>query len=191
MNSRVFLTLFLLMLIGLGLIYTEATDADLSAGMSATGNTLSATTLEFSNRDTANETKSSLLFNIFGIVPGGFDVDAIRVKKDGHEFFKYSLSSKKTAGDDALCSELMFEAWHNGKSEYKGRMLDFNATSHIENTDKDDWVFFVNLQNSDKNISSEFCEFDLEFKTYRDSPDESGGLSDRELLKSRITSGVW
>lgn len=190
-NTRISLTLFLTILIGLGLIYTEATDADLSAGLSAVGNSLNATTLEFSNRDTANDAKSSLLFNTFGLIPNGFDIKAIRVKKDGHEYFKYHLSAQKTAGDDILCNELKLEVWHNRQSEYNGKLLDFNANSAIDDQNKDDWIFFVSLLNDDKNISVKFCEFDFEFKTYRNNPGENGGFSDRELLKSRITSGSW
>lgn len=190
-NTRISLTLFLLIIIGLGLINTEATDADLSAGLSAVGNSFIATTLEFSNRDTANNAKSALLFNTFGIIPDGFDVKAIRVKKDGRENFKYHISAQKIAGDDILCNELKLEVWHNHQSEYNGKLLEFNTDSEINGSDKDDWIFFVSLQNHDKNISVKFCEFDLEFKTYRDNPNESGGFSDRELQKSRITSGSW
>ena len=191
MNTRILATLFLVILIGSGLMYTEATDADLSAELMAKGNSLRATTLEFSNRDTANETRSNSLFNTSGLLPDGFDVKAIRVKKDGQENFKYSLAIQNTFGDDLLCNELQLEVWHSGESIYNDKLLNFNINSTIDNQGKDDWIFFISLPKNDKNLSLKFCEFDFKFSTFHNNPNEIGGFSDQKSLKNRITSGSW
>lgn len=191
MNNRILVSLFILIIVGLGLIYTEATDADLSAELVARGNSLRATTLEFSNRDTANESRSNSLFNISGLLPGGFDVKASRVKKDGQKNFKYSLSVQNTFGDDLLCHELQLEVWHNKESIYNDKLLSLNINSSIDNQGKDDWIFFISLPKDDKNLSLKFCEFDFKFSTFNDNPDEIGGFSDQKLLKNRVASGSW
>jgi hypothetical protein len=191
MNTRILVTLFLVILIGWGLIYTETTDADLSAELVAESNSFEATTLEFSNRDTANETRANSLFNTSGLLPTGFDVRAVRIKKDGKENFKYSLTVQKTFGDDSFCNELYLEVWHKGKSQYNDKLLNFNTNSSLENQDKDDWIFFISLPKNDKNLSLKFCEFEFKFSTFHNNPNETGGLSDQESLKNRITSGSW
>lgn len=191
MNNRVFLTLLLTIFVGFGLIYTETTDADFSARLTAESNSFKATTLEFSNRDTANDSRAVSLFNTNGILPDGFDVRAVRVKKDGQEMFKYSLTVEKTFGDDLFCNELQLDVWHNGKSQYKDKLLNFNTNSTVNEKGRDDWIFFISLPNNDKNLSLKFCEFDFKFSTYYNSQNEIGGFSDQEFLKNRITSGNW
>lgn len=187
--DRFLITLILMLFIGWGLIHTGTTDADFSAEMIAEENSLKATTLEFFGHDTANENKITTLFNTSGLLPSGFDIRAIRIKRSGQENFKYALAVQKTFGDDLLCNELNLEVWYKGKTVYNDKLMNFKTTANIK--DKDDWIFFISLANNDTSLSLKSCEFEFKFSSFYDNPDQIGGLNDQELIKNKITSGSW
>ena len=75
----IFLTYFLMI--------TETTSADIFAERVIRQNRLQATTLSFSDRNTANNIQIYNLFSLMGLLPGGFDIKAVRIKKDGRMSF--------------------------------------------------------------------------------------------------------
>jgi len=59
-----------LLLTAVILLFSQVTDADLLDREEVTANTVRATTLDFSNRDTANETGKSLFFSVDALADG-------------------------------------------------------------------------------------------------------------------------
>ena len=71
------------------LLRTKTTSADIFAERLVRNNVLSASTLSFSERHTANNNEISNLFNTSGMQPLGFEVKAVRIKKEGKLYFRY------------------------------------------------------------------------------------------------------
>jgi len=183
--------LIILLFTSLFLIYTDRTDADLVAERTVRNNNFTATTLNFSQRHTANNSHISMLFRTMGIQPGGFDLGAARIKKDGKLNFKYRLKVIKTGGDDSLCQTLKIQVMQKGSFKFEGNLLDLVIDSNIDNNNPQDWIFFINLDNDEANLRSKNCEFNFNFKTWRNNPDERKGFYAERSLTNNISSGVW
>ncbi len=173
-------------------IVTQTTSADLFVTQIASGNKLTTTTLDFSNRDSATNNLNSILFNVSGFVAGGFEVKGVRLKKDGQMIFKYQATAIKTAGDDLLCNALVLTVLKNWQIKYQGSLLGLALESEISNGNFDDWVFHLGLENNDSSLTNKTCDFNFVFKTYRDSAgEEPSGFWDEEILGNHILSGIW
>ena len=173
------------------LIYTDRTDADLVAERTVKSNHLTATTLSFSQRHTANNSYISMLFKTIGIQPGGFDLGAVRIKKDGKLNFQYRLKVVKLGGDDGLCQALNVQVMQKSSFKFQGRLLDLVIDSNVDNNNPQDWIFFISLDNNDGNLRSKNCEFNFNFKTWRNEPDERKGFYAERVLTNNISSGTW
>lgn len=172
-------------------ITTGTTSADLYDTQIISGNKFSATTLAFSHRDTANNSATSSLFNITGLIPGGFKVEGVRIHKDGKMSFKYRIKNVKTTGDDNFCGSLNLTVLKNWQTKYNGRLSDFILDADIGGNDIDDWIFYINLPNNDTVLINKTCDFNFVFRTWKNNPDETKGFFDQEILTNHITSGVW
>lgn len=172
-------------------ISTGATSADLYDTEIVQGNKFSATTLAFSQRDTANNSPTSALFNITGILPGGFRVEGVRIQKDGKITFKYRTKTVKTAGADDFCQSLELTVLKNWQVRYSGRLTDFVMDSDIQDGKTDDWIFYITLSRNDAGLANETCDFNFVFRTWRDQPEETKGFFDQEIMTNHITSGSW
>jgi len=172
-------------------VYTGATSSDLFDTQIIGGNRFSTTTLDFSHRDTANNQPVATLFNITGMIPSGFRVEGVRVKKDGKMGFRYKVSTVKTNGVDNFCRALELTVLQDWQIKYQGNLLDFSYDSDMRDKKIDDFIYYIKLTSNDVNLVNNSCDFNFVFKTWRVSPDEQGGFSDQEILNNHITSGFW
>ena len=175
-------------IIFLGLLclqFTKVTAADMSTTKRVAKNEWSATTLAFSNRDTANDQNTNVLFNVSGLKPGGYQVRTVRVKNDGAMKFGYSLKTEMTGGDENLCNNLEIKILENWQTKFDGAMKNLNLGGQVENAGSEDWIISLGLTNNDPSLSGKTCGFNLHFKT------NTNGLSDEKKVESTVSSGSW
>lgn len=173
---------FLLML---NLLFARTTDADMIVQKEIPQNELSATTLEFSGRDTASGTNTNMLFNITGLRPGGFQIRAIRIKKDGRMNFDYFTKTEIGEGDSSFCSSLNLTIMEDWQKKYSGKLIDLNVERKMSESGLNDWVFIVELGPIDTSLANKSCNFDFVFKT------TGTGFVDEKRFQNQISSGVW
>jgi hypothetical protein len=183
--------LVFLILLALLLLNTGHTDADIFAERNVKNNRFSATTLSFSQNHTANATPLTQLFQTAGLLPGGFDLGAVRIKKEGKMNFKYRVKAIKKGGDDNLCSNLTLRILKDGSFIYQDKLLNLSIDHTVENNNAHDWIFFIELNNNDPSLKNKICQFDFYFKTWRDDPDSRKGLYAERRLYNTITTGIW
>ena len=173
------------------LMLSNTTSADLSVKIIVSDNKFLASTLQMLSLDTSNENQLSSLFQINGLIPGGFSVKAFRLKKEGDLGFNYQLKSIKINGDDNLYEALNIKIMQNDKFIFQGKLSELNQKQKIEDQNKEDWIFFVSLDSDNQQLANKSCEFELNLKTYRDNPEESGGFRDEIKVSNYISSGNW
>ncbi len=189
-NLRRFSWFFLLLYIFL--LNSQFTDADIFAERIVEQNTLRAITLDFSTRETFSHNLNTKLFNSFGFLPNGFDVASILIKNDSISSFKYHLKAEKMSGHDELCDNLELKIFdRNFKNIYQGKLLNLSLNSEIKENDNQAYIFFISLNRDDSIIQSKICEFNFDFKTYRQNINEEGGIFAQRKLNNVITSGSW
>lgn len=191
LNKKTKFSLILTVFIGSILMFSGVTSADFSVQIVATGNQLSATTLQMSALETSNESNLPLLFQITGLIPGGFSVKSLRLKKTANLDFNYQLKSIKINGDDNLYQSLNLKIMQKDKFIYQGKLADLNRGQTINPNGQDDWIFFISLDQDNSELTNKTCEFTFDFKTYRDNPDETGGFQDEIKVINYISSGNW
>lgn len=177
-----------LVLIPVSLLFTKTTDADMIDSKTIPNNQWEATTLDFTNRDTASDQVTNLLFNVSGLITGGFSVKSIRVKKDGQLNFKYQITSTMTAGDKNLCDNAGIDLYQNWVKVKSGVVSSFSYEASLATGGTDDWVMVARLLSSDKQLINKECDFDLKFGTVSD---QVGGFYAERSLSNRITTGTW
>jgi len=181
-----------LMLLQVFLIKTGYTDADIFAERTVSRNKFSALALDFSTKNSFNNNLISSLFRSLGIQPSGFDLGAARVKRETETKFKYRLKATKTNGDDFLCNQLQIKVFNRDFFQvFGGSLLDLSLNSSLNNGDPRDFIFFVSLDNQDEALKNKICEFNFDFKTYRNDPEEQGGVFAQRLISNVISSGSW
>ena len=178
--------LFLLFMFSLILI--GPTNADFVFKKIIKNNQFSATTLDFSQLKTSDNSTVESLFNINGILPGGYQVDTLRIKNQGATNFSYSLTFEKVDGDDNFCKNLEINLIKNGQSQYNGSLIDLNLKS-ILNADQSfsDWLVYVKLKDNYLSSKSEFCDFNLNIIGFND-PDQKSGFKYKRLISNHISS---
>ncbi|MDO8610445.1 MAG: hypothetical protein Q7R95_07900 [bacterium] len=191
LNGKIKAIIIVSLIIYLFLINTLYTDADLFAERNVQHNRFSFTTLNFSLRQTGNGGVLGSLFRTVGFQAGGFDVGAVRVKKEGKLDFKYHIKIVRTNGDDALCNALNIQVLQRNMSQkYQGKLMSMAFDSNIGNN-VEDWIFFISLDEDDTKLQNKICEFDIDFKTWRNSSDEKGGIFAERKLNNVISTGTW
>ncbi len=192
LSRRTRIILLIILFTSCFLLNTNRTDADLVAERVVRNNRLTATTLSFSQRHTANDSHLSLLFNTVGLLPGGFDLAAVRLKKEGKLNFKYQLKVNKTGGDDLFCQALKIQVMQQGSFKFEGSLLDLVIQANInEENLQHDWIFFISLEDNNANLRGKNCQFDFYFKTFRTNPQERKGFYAERTLTNNILSGFW
>lgn len=181
----VFLTILALV------VFTGATSADLFDTEIVSDNRFSATTLDFSHRDTANGNSNSQLFNITGLITGGFQVEGVRVKKDGLLDFNYKVIAVKTAGDELFCQALELTVLQNWQIKYQGKLIDLQLNSTIKPNGLDDWIFYLNLTHNEVSLTNKMCDFNVIFRSLKESQGGIGVFTDEEILLNHVSSGTW
>lgn len=165
------------------LLFTQTTDADMIVSKEIQSNQLQATTLDFSNRDTASSTKTNLLFNISGIRPGGYQVRAIRVQKDGKMDFNYELSAEIKSGDSVFCNKLVLTILENWQKKYEGKLVETKMVREMGQSGQNDWVLVVQMPDNITDWQNKNCGFDLVFKTL------GKGFNNESKVENQVSSG--
>lgn len=192
LSLRVKIIFIFLICLGLFLINTSYTDADLTAERSVVGNRFVAIVLNFFAQHTATNATVTALFHTTGIVPGGFEIATTRIRKDGLLGFKYRLKAEKVSGDDAFCNALQIQTLHrNLSTKYTGPLMGMNINSEITNTSPEDWIFMVSLDDTNSALKGRLCEFNITFKTWNTDPDSTKGIFAQRKLTNVISSGNW
>ncbi|PIR62478.1 MAG: hypothetical protein COU65_03195 [Candidatus Pacebacteria bacterium CG10_big_fil_rev_8_21_14_0_10_42_12] len=181
----------LTLIVSVVLLFAQATDADLLDREQIGPNIVRASTLDFANLDTANETGKSLLFSIQGLVPTGFQVESVRIRNEGELAFQYSISAVKTAGDDAFCSALKMRVFSNWTTKYDSNLLALSYVADMAEGDTQDLVFSLGLDDSSESLIGQNCAFNLVINTIQETQNGTMRFYDQEVLQSQVTAGVW
>lgn len=191
-NQRIKNLALFSVLLGIFLIKTSYTDADIFAERNISRNKFSFIAVDFSARSSFNNSIITSLFSSLGMQPSGFDLGAARVNAETDIKFKYRLKAVKTNGDDLFCSRLQVKTFNRDFQQvFSGSLLGLFSTSEFTNTNPKDYIFFISLDEKDQALKSKICEFNFDFKTFRHNPDEQGGIFARRSISNVISSGNW
>lgn len=185
-------TLVCTLMFGLFLLKVDHTSADLTAQRTVKTNHLRATTLSLVEKHSASFVSLSTLFNTTGYLPGGFDLRAVKLVKDGELSFKYQFKAEAENDPAELCRSFTLRALKNWSQVYDGELLDFSAEATIPDSGSDDWIFVLSFPGGGDNLKNTSCSFNLVARTFRNNPDEPlVGFWSRKALINIITTGGW
>lgn len=180
------------MLLYIFVIKSGYTSADIFADRIVRNNRFSATSVDFSTRSSFNDSTVISLFHSLGIQPGGFDIGAVKVRAETDTKFKYRLKVIKTNGDDYFCNRLQVGVFNRNLTNITGGSLtNLFLTSSFANMAAKDYIFFVSLDEDSPSLKNKICEFSLDFRTYKNSPDEKGGIFAERIINNVVSSGEW
>lgn len=185
-NRILRLTVFFLLVV---VFFSTPTNADLFVKKTITKNSIIASTLDFSNRDTATNQYTSTLFSITGLLPGGYRVESLRLKKEGKIDFTYWLSVEKINGDQNLFDNLKIKILKNWVVKYEGNLSNLNININLDDNDKDDWIVVIGLDNNDATLAQKDVQFNLNIKTSND--ENPHGFYVQKTLENHIQTGIW
>lgn len=192
-NIRTKFALLCLISLGLFLIYTGYTDADLFAERNVVRNILKAISRNIFTLTTTSSSPLDQGFVIIGMLPKGFDVHSFRVKKDIQSKMQYVIKPVKTNGDDNLWNELTIDILDgNLNKKYSGKLSQMSLSSTITKDEPDDWIAIIRFDKSDTNLKNKLCEFDLIIRTWEvQSDEEPKGIYAQRKLRSSVSTGNW
>jgi hypothetical protein len=173
------------------IVLSQATDADLLDREVISMNTLRAATVDLNTLDTANNTQKSFFFNIQGLVPGGFQVNSVRIKNDGELDMMIAVSTKDTTGSSALCSALELKVLENWQSVYDNALGSFSYNTSIQAGEAEDLVFAVRLTSPDTTAAATTCAFNFVVETTQEAGGGTIRFKDEELLQNQVATGSW
>ncbi len=169
---------------------TDYTDADMFAERVVAHNTFSGLTLSFSIGSSANNNPTTKLFQLSDLQSGGFDLGALRVNVGAGSEFNYQLRAIRLGGDEAFCDSLQLKVTDRNLVElYAGTLANLSLSAVSTDVALRELVFIVSLDEQNEALKNKDCEFNLSFKTYRDNPDETGGINAWQLIHNSISSG--
>lgn len=175
----------LILALGIILVYTSFTDADFIVRHYIRDNLFKATTLDFSNRQTANEFPTSTLFNISGMVASGFAVESVRIKKEGETSFLYQITPEIVTASH-LCELLRLRVLNEDWQQiYQGELISFKLNASVTN-DFDDLIFVVYL--GEDPGQNHRCDFNIVIETTNESNETETGFWDKEILQNSIST---
>lgn len=179
----------LILLIGVVLHNARFTDADLLDVETIPDNLLRATTLDFSNNKTSNELPLTNFFNVSGLLSNGFEVETLRIKRDGEMDFAYQLSTQNISGSQALCDSLIITIMKNWTTVYEGSLQNVSYADELNAVRHQDLVFVVKTNGSGQGLGNQGCYF--EFLIATDFELEETAFHDEEVLQNQIISGIF
>lgn len=177
-------------MIGIFLQKTDFTDADLVAERSVSSN-FKVATLQIGQVHTASNKKINSLFRTYDMQPDGFDIGAVRIRKEGSLDFKYRMSIQIISQDKTLCNVLGIEALLNGEQKYNGSLEGLIIDSEINGSERENFIIFINLNSDNTELKNKQCDFNIVFKTYRNDPAIKKGLWSETMLHNIVTTGSW
>lgn len=171
------------------IFFSGSTDADLLVNKTVPSNVWAATTLDFSNKDTANNQETSSLFDVNGLLPEGFQVKSVRIKNEGKMSFSYLLTSEQTGGDQNLYKQLRIKIMKNWVVKYDGAVETMKIQMDEKDMNSDDWIMFLSVYGNDENMVQKETRFNILFKT--GSTDPKKGFYVEKKLENRVLMGIW
>lgn len=162
------------------------TDADFFDTASVLGNHFQSATLDLSGKNTINNNSLGFLFNTPGILPGGFDVRALRLKNDGAKQ-NVLLNYNYLSGGQDFCQALRLKILKNWQIISEGGLSDLNLNFTLDANGVEDFIFVLSLENNDNGLKGKTCKFNFLFQTNKE---KAAGLWDEETLDNEITSGL-
>jgi hypothetical protein len=190
MNFSLFKFLFLFA--GLCLVLTDVTDADLIDQKNISQNQFLATTLDFAGTNTINSQPQTWLFNLDGLIPGGFSVTTFRLKNTGQTLFKYQVSFQN--GDNSnnnFCKNLYLKLTQGDQIKYQGSVVDLNIEiPNINSLGQDDWIFYLSLNSKDDSLKNQICNFNLNISGWQPNQSSNSGFHYHQSLTNHVSSGL-
>lgn len=181
-----------LILFSFGLTLTKSTDADFIDKKTVINNKMSATTLNFVNTDTATNVPITNLFNINGIIPGGFQVNAVRLKNEGQSNLYNKITTEMVGGDTNFCQSLDIELNYGDQSTFKGKLVNLSNEAPVLNPNtQSDCVIFIRFNKNDLSLQNKSCQFNFVFNGYNKTASQLSGLKYKKVISSNVTSGNW
>lgn len=192
LNIRFKFFLIFAILLGIFLLNTQYTTADIFAERNIRNNSFKAASLNFFSRNPVNNSSVEYIFKTVGVVPEGYDLGGVKLKRDGNVSFKYYLRAVRTNGDENFCNNLTLQVLkRNLTSAYQGKLMDLGVEASINDDNVSDWIFLLSLNNNSDNLKNKICEFNLEFKTFRNNHAENSGIHAKRILTNVVSSGTW
>ena len=176
---------FLFLLFIFSLIIVNPTNADFNDKKVVKSNQFKATTLDFSQLKTTNDSPVETLFNISGISPGGYQVATLRLKNLGQLNPLYLINFSKTAGSDNFCRQLEINILKDNQSIYNGPLIDLNLKLDLNSqTNYSDFLVFIKLKDNYVSSENDYCDFNLIItgSSHSDSPQPSGFRYQKKIL---------
>ena len=167
---------FFFLAIIFSLILVDPTNADFVSTKTIKNNQLSATTFNFSNLNTVNESNIETLFDIDNISPGGYAVDTLRIKNEGKTDLNYSISFKKESGEDNFCRNLKVEITKiSDYSKYQTNLVDLNLKNTLNQKQESvDWLILLKLDQDFVSNQPNECTFYFEINGRSSDSDQIG-----------------
>lgn len=185
-------TLTIILILGIILLKTGRTSADLTAQKTVHNSHFKATTVNLSDQNTANLSSLSTLFNTTGFVPGGFDIKSIKIVSTGEQNFNYAIKVESPGQTSQLCLKFSLKVMKNWIEIYNGPLLSFQGTSTFPDSNNEDWVFILKLTENDDAIKNANCTFNILARTWKNNPSEDlKGFWSKKLLTNIVTTGSW
>jgi len=179
--------LFLFFIFCLTLV--RSTNADFNDKKIIKSNQLTASTLDFSKEKTTDNTDINNLFNINGIIAGGYQVSTLRIKNQGEIEPFYLINFSKTNGDDNFCRQLEIEFYKNNQSIYNSDLIDLNLTLESQkNAEFIDLLVIVKLKNNFVSNKTNFCDFNMDIKASNSSNSSLSGFEYQTKISNHISS---
>ncbi|MBP9718887.1 MAG: hypothetical protein KBD46_00265 [Candidatus Levybacteria bacterium] len=171
-------------------MHTQYTTADIFDEEVVQHNQVIATTLAFSQKNTANNNTTSSLFHTNGLQSDGFDLAAIRVKKSGKMNFTYRVKIDEIV-PSTLCKNLVLQVMYKKEFIYEGALINFVKDETMTQEKPQDWIYFLSLPSNAAMLKQQSCDFNIHFKTWRGNPESKKGFYDENVISNTITTGNW
>lgn len=170
------------------LILIKPTNADFVFTKSIKHNQFSATTLDFSQLKTTNESTADILFNIDSILPGGYQVNTLRIKNQGKSNLHYQIFSEKKSGDDNLCRNLDINLSKNNQTIYQGKLVDLSLVDSF-NSEQNfiDWLVTLKLNPNYLGTQSVNCQFNLNILGFNQDLNQKSGFEYQRVISNYVS----
>lgn len=171
------------------LILIKPTNADFVTTKSVKNNQFAATTLDFSQLKTTNESTVDTLFNIDNILPGGYQVNTLRVKNQGRSNLHYQLSFQKNSGDDNFCRNLEINLSKNNQVIYQGNLVDLNLIDSFNSEQSfSDWLITLKLNSNYLATQPVNCQFNLVILGFNQDINQKSGFEYQQVISNYVSS---
>jgi len=180
---------FLFLILVFSLMLIKPTNADFVSSQSIKNNQFSATTFDFSKLRTTNESTMETLFNIDQLLPGGYQVNTLRIKNQGKSELKYNISFQKQSGDDNFCRHLKINLSKDNQIFYQGDLVDLNLNdSFPKDLNFTDWLITLSLDKNYLSNQTSNCQFSLVILGFNQDINQKSGFEYQQILSNNISS---